>query len=184
MSPAAAFPASAPASPSDSECRSVPLVGGGHALVSACDYDAVRGHSWRPRFTRGLRYAEARIAGRTVLLHRLILQAQPGASVDHANGDGWDNRRENLRLATHAQNMANKRRPVTNTSGFKGVYLHKRSPTKPFVAMVRHMGRCVFWGAFATAEEAARAYDKAAKQAFGEFARTNFPTRQQADRPF
>jgi hypothetical protein len=93
--------------------------------------------------------------------------------VDHANGNGLDNRRSNLREATHAQNSANSRLSRRSTSGFKGVTWYKR--TSRWRAHItadqvqRHLGY------FDTPEEAARAYDTAATEAFGDFARLNFP---------
>lgn len=88
----------------------------GWTVVSPDDRDLVRGRMWR--LNGG--YAKS---GR-LFLHRVVLGLGPGeGSVDHINGDGLDNRRENLRVATHAQNMQN-RRPHKNarTSRFRAVY--------------------------------------------------------------
>jgi hypothetical protein len=94
--------------------------------------------------------------------------------VDHVNGDGLDNQRSNLRPATHAQNSANARLQARSTSGFKGVH---RGPIrgKAWRAQIHAAGKKHHLGTFDDPEEAARAYDAAAVELFGEFARTNFP---------
>ncbi len=98
--------------------------------------------------------------------------------VDHRNGDGLDNRRENLRAATRTQNMANTRLRSNNTSGFKGVSFDNR--TARWIAAIRLDGHSYFLGRFDVPEEAARAYDAAALRLFGEFARINFAAVQAA----
>ncbi len=107
---------------------------------------------------------------RTIRMHNLIT-GQP--YIDHVNGNGLDNRRVNLRQATHIQNMRNRRTGSNNTSGFKGVGLHRgRWQARIWVA-----GSMKSLGLFATPEMAARAYDAAAVELFGEFARLNLPDR-------
>jgi hypothetical protein len=94
--------------------------------------------------------------------------------VDHINRNGLDNRRSNLRPATHSQNSANAGRQTRSTSGFKGVH---RGPVrgKAWRAQIHTAGKKRHLGTFDDPEEAARAYDAAAVELFGEFARTNFP---------
>ena len=104
-----------------------------------------------------------------VFLHRAVLDAPPEHDVDHINGDTLDNRRENLRLATRSQNLANSRRAVGST-GFRGVTRTVSGEKMPFATQFR--GRVI--GRFETAEEAARAYDAAAHEEFGPFAKLNF----------
>lgn len=91
--------------------------------------------------------------------------------TDHRNGDGLDNRRENLRIATQAQNLMNRGCPSNNTSGFKGV-TRKRDK---WAAECRAGGAKKRIAGFATAEQAARAYDAMAIEMHGEFAWLNFP---------
>lgn len=103
-------------------------------------------------------------------LHRYImgLRKGDGRYVDHHNHDGLDNRRENLRLATPVQNIANARR-----RGLVGV---RRSRSGRWTARIKiGDGRERHLGTFDTPEDAARAYDRAAVEAFGEFALPNFP---------
>ena len=91
--------------------------------------------------------------------------------IDHADCDGLNNRRRNLRFADHSQNGQNTRRPSTNTSGFKGVCWHKR--IRKWQAQIKLNGKKKHLDYFDTVEEAAAAYDKAAIELFGEFARPN-----------
>lgn len=105
-------------------------------------------------------------------LHRFIMKAQDGVEIDHKSGDGLDNRKSNLRIATHSQNMANRKRPSTNKTGFKGVYFS--SSNRKFNATIQVNKRTKWLGKFDDPKKAAMAYDKAARIYFGEFSRTNF----------
>jgi hypothetical protein len=100
--------------------------------------------------------------------------AMPGQLVDHINGNGLDCRRENLRLCTAKENAHN-RKPWAKAkiSKFKGVTrYHPRRPG--WDAQICSDGKVLYLGHFATEEEAARAYDSAARDAFGDFALLNF----------
>ncbi len=128
----------------------------------------------------------ARRSGRTVYAHRTVRRADGRrtsqtlhqfltgyAITDHINGDGLDNRRSNLREATVSENGHNRRRDSDGQSGFKGVSWHARSGK--WQALIRANGPQRFLGYFATAGEAARAYDAAARELHGSFATVNFP---------
>lgn len=111
-------------------------------------------------------------------MHRLIMGFPKHMVVDHIDGDGLNNRRSNLRLVTRAQNnrKSNSVLPRHNKSGFRGVCLEKSS--KKWCAFIRTADvnrKQTRIGRFKTAEEAARAYDQAAKKFHGEFATLNFP---------
>lgn len=106
-------------------------------------------------------------------MHRRILSASEDIVVDHVNGDGLDNRRSNLRLCSLAENNRNRRRGKDNTSGYKGVHWCRRR--RLWRARIKHGRRPVCLGFYKTPEEAARAYDGAAKTYHGEFALLNFP---------
>ena len=92
--------------------------------------------------------------------------------VDHINGDGLDNRRCNLRPATSAQNNANARRVRTSRSPYKGV---ERESSGKWRARICPHGQRINLGLYGTAEEAAHAYDSAAREIYGEFAYLNLP---------
>tara|TARA_R100000152_G_C6636325_1_gene82350 strand:- start:6 stop:569 length:564 start_codon:yes stop_codon:yes gene_type:complete len=113
-----------------------------------------------------------------IMMHKFIMNAPKGMCVDHINHDGLDNRRENLRICTYSQNSQNKRRRVDSKSGYKGVHQisEKYKLKKRFMAYLRPKGqKRIRLGHYLTAEEAAKAYDKKAKELFGEFAELNFP---------
>jgi hypothetical protein len=150
----------------------VPVAGGFVALVDEEDYPLVSGRDWFVRERAGCRYA----VSKGVLMHRLILNAKRGQIVDHASGDGLDNRRENIRICTHAQNMQNRRKSATATvTKYKGVSVlsSRARRARPYQAEIEAFGERVFLGSFLTAEKAAKAYDRAARIFHGKFARTN-----------
>ena len=96
-----------------------------------------------------------------------------GMATDHINGDGLDNRKQNLRICTHAENLRNRRLGKNNTSGYKGVSWHKLH--KLWYAHISHNKKLMSLGYFKDKEEAAKAYDRKAIELFGEFAKLNFP---------
>jgi len=111
---------------------------------------------------------------RILSLHREIMKAPPTLLVDHRNGNGLDNRRDNLRLATHSQNQCNKGKSRSNSSSrFIGVYFEKRSGR--WVAKIVLHGKRIWLGRFTDELSAAHAYDKAALEYHKDFARLNFP---------
>lgn len=150
------------------------------ALIDDTDFDKVRAHSWSASRTSSTRvYAAYKTVkngkGVTVYMHRAILGAPKGMEVDHINGNGLDNRRSNLRLVTRRQNTINARLSIRNTTGFRGVSPARR-PGR-YVATI-HVNRTKrHLGTFPNPTEAAVAYDAAAREHFGEFARLNFPER-------
>lgn len=136
------------------------------AIIDAADAPRVERIKWyASRTPRGYWYA---MHGRKpkLLLHRFILDAPDGLFVDHINGDGLDNRRANLRLATPRENTINSR----PRKALKGVWAQ---PNGKSVAALTVHGRKVYLGVFDTAEQAACAYDEAARRFFGRFARLN-----------
>lgn len=108
---------------------------------------------------------------KSVLMHRWLTNAPRGKSIDHINGDSLDNRISNLRLCLNSENVRNAKRICTNTSGYKGVSWDK--VRNKWTAYIYH-GKSINLGGYDLKEEAALAYDVAAKKYFGEYARTNF----------
>ena len=152
----------------DQSVAEIKLSNGDVVIVDAEDYKRLSKYGWRA--AHGGRYAYV-----TVPMHRFIIEAPEGTEVDHINGNVLDNRKENLRVCTRSQNIANTRKPRRKkgcSSVFKGVSWDKTNKT--WVARVQPNGK-VYRKTFKTELAAARAYDEMAKQHFGEFARTNFP---------
>jgi len=111
-------------------------------------------------------------AGSAVKMHRWIMDAPKDMQVDHINHDRSDNRRSNLRLCTQSENNCNKP-SWAGQSRYKGVSLRKDSPHKPWRAIVYYGGRKHCLGSYKTEEEAALAYNEAARQYQGEYAVLN-----------
>lgn len=160
----------------------IPLTGLGGKFVATIDdedYALISKYKWFA--SRGGRKVYARANVRTgkgsfqrvcVFMHRLILPDVP--VIDHRDGNGLNNCRDNLRPSTHASNAWNSDKRTASTSPFKGVrLLSGRNRRKPWRACITKNGKEEHVGCFATAEEAARAYDQAASKLFGEYARPN-----------
>jgi hypothetical protein len=153
--------------------KEIVLSNGMTAKVDGKDFELVNQYNWYLAKQAHRLYAAAWIEGKGVSMHRLILGHEAGQlDIDHRNGDGLDNRRENLRVATRSQNSANGRKQKGTSSKYKGVCVTKQGYIK---AYVMHLYRRIHLGYFPTEEDAARAYDEAARKYFGEFARVNFP---------
>lgn len=167
---------------------------GASVLVDDSDLLLVSEFLWTTRAAFGDRktaYAfRSRRAGDSLpaAMHRLIMGAKPGQIVDHRNGNGLDNRRENLRLCTARENAQNKARyaALKRASGsFLGVTYNRRA--RLWTAAIRAgtpdengEARPISLKYYVTALEAAKAYDSAAAHYFGAFAALNFPSEQPA----
>lgn len=151
----------------------IPLTQGKVAVIDFEDMELVGRLKWCVFKSQRQIYAVRRPStNEYVYMHRVILGLKEGDSeVDHKNGDGLDNRRENLRLVTHTQNMrAFRKRAKRYVSRFRGVQPnHKR-----WSAHIWHQGR-IYLGTFDTEEEAAKAYDDAAMKYGFEKEALNFP---------
>lgn len=160
---------------------------GRFTLVDKADVTRVAGYRWGfyPAGSRRTGYAVhvyrvgfgRKAPLKKLRMHTLIVgpMLPLGVTVDHRNQNGLDNRRKNLRLANRTEQTANQPVRSDNASGFKGVYWSRAGWSVELhvngVAVLRKQG------IFKMPEEAARAYDVAARKHFGAFACVNFPRR-------
>ena len=156
--------------------KQIPLTQGKFAIVDDADFEQLSKYKWCAK--RGYatyyagRYIKKNNKKTTIRMHQEIMNAQKGQQFDHRNSNGLDNRRENLRICTGTQNQANRGKQRNCKSGFKGVSWSKDHCR--WQVMIRVNKNRIFLGRFDNKENAARTYDVAAKQYFGEFARLNF----------
>lgn len=144
-------------------------------VISKCDAERVMAHRWWVDSADKKLKFYTKIGRQKVYLSRFIMNAKPGEQVDHISGDRLDNRRANLRIASHAENCQNRQKSRTAaTSRFKGVSKKTRRRS-PWQVSIRANGKHVHIGCFADEIAAARAYDDAARTAYGAFGRFNFP---------
>ena len=145
----------------------------GETVVDLKDFVLVKEHKWcldSDGYVVSSIPMEKRHS-RLVRLARFLLCLPPQLEADHRNHNLLDNKRQNLRRATPSQNKRNRELQKNNTSGFKGVYWHKR--TRKWVAKIRGNGKKIHLGCFVDKLEAAKAYNKAALEYHGEFAYLN-----------
>lgn len=138
------------------------------------DRELVERYRWFAGCKGKYAYGERWINGtrERVTLHRLLVGAKPGEEVDHKDLNGLNNHRKNLRLCTQLQNSGNRLKPRTRqpSSRFRGVKWNKRNGVWMAQLCQKHLG------SFAVEEDAAEAYDRAAAERYGEFARPNIAT--------
>lgn len=144
-----------------------PLPCGKVFLFDLEDYDYISRYSW---CSQNGRYVKTRLKPSNVFttLHKFLMNTPPGMTIDHINGNGFDNRRKNLRLATKCQNQANRKAE----SGYKGVCFAKR--LNKWRAAIRSENKVYHLGVFENEIDAAKAYDAAAHHLHGKYAKTNF----------
>lgn len=158
--------------------REIQLTQGKIALVDDADYEHLAAHQWmavRAKQARDNWYAKRTKAAKdgstiNIYMHRVILDAGQGDEVDHADDDGLNNIRSNIRLCSHSLNCAAKKLPMP-ASGYRGVYPEKHR----YRAISSSNGKRVDLGYYDSAIAAALARDAAVYELFGEFAVLNFP---------
>jgi len=147
-------------------------------LVDEEDYELIKNYNWYIAKTSGSKFyvkAHSHVEKNKrifVHMHRLIMNSPECKSVDHINGDTLDNRKNNLRVCEHMENMRNQgKRKNGKTSKYKGVNFHKNM--NKFCASIRQNYKLYHLGYFKNEIEAARAYNAAALKYHGEYAYLN-----------
>lgn len=152
----------------------ISLTQGQEAIIDDEDYELVSQYKWYAKKSKNTYYALTNSSRKTgkkkIYLHKVIIGTTQGI-IDHKNGNGLDNRKENLRIASHTKNIINQYHPK-GTSQYKGVYFNKDK--NRWVAQIRNNYKRINLGSYITEEEAAKSYDKAAFVYHGEFAKLNF----------
>tara|TARA_R110000851_G_scaffold33896_1_gene90358 strand:- start:4452 stop:4940 length:489 start_codon:yes stop_codon:yes gene_type:complete len=132
------------------------------------EFEFLVNHKW---LDNGFGYLRCRSGiYENVVIHRIIMRPTDGQEVDHINGDTYDNRKCNLRICTHAENMMNRRKHKNNKSGIKGVY-YAPNRAKNWRAQIRKNGVKYDLGGYETPEEAKIAYELASKKLHKDFRR-------------
>lgn len=147
----------------------------GHLLIiDSIDHALLDQYGWCLDKRDNTCYVKRIGRGSTIHIHRLIMERILARNllrtelVDHKNRNGLDNRRSNLRLVTHSQNMKNRKLQVNNSSGYRGVFWRKDA--KKWQAQIKVEGRFKSLGTFTEIEDAALAYKEAAQKYYGEYA--------------
>lgn len=151
--------------------RLIPLSQGCSTVVDDADYAWL--NQWKWYYQKGHAVRKVKLEnGKWIRfwMHRVIAKTPAGFETDHRDGDGLNNRRYNLRTATHSQNNHNRGKYATNTTGYKGVSFDKRDKIYRAFIMLNGTNTCL--GRFGVPEEAATVYCQAAEKLHGEFART------------
>lgn len=155
--------------------KEISLTRGFVTLVDNEWYDHLNQWKWQANTAGKSDLVYAVRKGMRIIMHRVIMGAPKGMEVDHIDGNGLNNQCHNLRLATHSQNLQNRRASRSGVSPYRGVSWHNQAH-KWQVHIKPPAGKNKNLGYFASEIDAAKAYDKAANEYFGEFARLNFPT--------
>ncbi len=159
--------------------KTIKLKSGETVTLSDKDYPLVKQYKWRLKKTVGsdLKYARSGPPeGPTIQMHRLIMGVtDPKIKVDHRDGNGLNNCRSNLRIATHQQNQRNAKLRKDNKLGIRGLYLWRGK----IGVQITIDGKTKHLGYFTDLEEAVRVYNKAVKKHFGRFARLTVLTKEQ-----
>jgi len=148
--------------------KEIQLTKGKVVVVDDDDYEWLNRWKWHYNG----RYAVRWEGKKNIYMHREIMKTPGGMETDHINRDSLNNCRSNLRICTHAENIQNRNKQSNNTSGYNGVYWHKKA--KKWVAGIRINQVRIYLGVYSIKEDAAKTYDQAARKLFGEFAKTNF----------
>lgn len=160
--------------------KTIQLKPGIDVIVDADDFNMLNTYTWwlcKTKTKRAVKTqlsAQTTVKGKTVKMHRLIMQAPLGVDVDHINGNPLDNRKANLRICSRSENLMNAGKYTRRnkcSSKYKGVSWHKA--TKKWEAGLQVNGKRKWLGLFLEEQSAAVAYNLAALKYFGQFANLN-----------
>ena len=156
--------------------KEIQLTQGFVALVDDEDFERVNQFRWHASRNGKNIYAERSMTidskTKNKLMHREIMKAGNKVEIDHIFGDGLDNRKKNLRICTHSQNLLNSSKYKHSSSKYKGVYFGKTQ--KKWISQISINGKNKHLGCFDNEIDAAKQYNIFAKEYYGEFARLNF----------
>jgi hypothetical protein len=160
--------------------KRIKLTQGKYALIDDEDYDYLSQWKWYCHDDKrgnvyALRNSYINRQHINIKMHRVIMPVPKKLVVDHINGNGLDNRKQNLRIATKMQNSRNSNQPKNyRSSVFKGVTIHKRkNGTIGWRARIGVKYKVISLGVFETPEQAAETYNLAATKYYKQFARLN-----------
>ena len=145
--------------------KTLQLPSGLQVKIDDEDLDLISKYRWYASKNRNFFYA--RSDKPRVMMHKVILNAPKGIHVDHINGDTLDNRKENLRICSIAENQWNRGKSRNNTSGYKGVCWHKGN--NKWIANITVNKKTINLGSFDSPELAYNAYCESAKKLHGDF---------------
>jgi len=152
--------------------KKIPLTQNKYCIIDDIDFDLISKYKWCFNNT-GYAVRGQRRGNKTLIInmHRFIMNCPDNQEVDHINNDKLDNRRENLRICSRSENARNIKKPLHNTSGFKGVSW--RSDRKRWRAYLTYNNKYIHLGHFITKKQAMIAYNTMALIYYGEFAKLN-----------
>jgi len=159
--------------PTKKGIRYIPLTKNKFAIVDEEDYERLARFKWCVSCTGRKKLYACRMDGRRVIkMHREIMRPARGLVVDHIDGNGLNNCRANLRVCTYSQNLCN-RQKYRGATPYKGVFYRK--DRDKYYARISFAGRKHYLGLYDDPVEAAKAYDRKARELHGPYARLNFP---------
>ena len=159
--------------------KKIELTQNQYALVDDEDFDKLNQYKWCAQYSSGVEsfYAVRGENQKILLMHRIIMNTPRGMQTDHINHNTLDNRKENLRICTGSQNQMNLIKHKKATSNYKGVTIvkkmYKNTIYKYWYARICVNRKVIELGYFRNEIQAVKAYNKKAKELFGEYALLN-----------
>lgn len=155
--------------------KEIQLTQGKFAIVDDEDYEYLNQFKWHASKLNGKFYARRYIKlsnpNIKILMHRDVMKPERRYVIDHVDGNTLNNKKNNLRICTNAENIRNSKISINNTSGFKGVYWNKQNAK--WRAFITLNYKRIWLGNFINPIDAAEAYNEAAIKFHGEFAKLN-----------